>query len=54
MKNKTELRQEYKGCGTFSDTDIEEKSLAVANKILTLPIWENTYFHIFLQLQNKS
>jgi 5-formyltetrahydrofolate cyclo-ligase len=46
MKNKTELRQEYKGCGTYFLILIE-KSLAVA-KILTLPIWENTYFHIFL------
>ena len=51
MKNKTELRLEYKRLRhLLSDTDIEEKSLAVANKILTLPIWENTYFHIFLPI----
>jgi 5-formyltetrahydrofolate cyclo-ligase len=51
MKNKTELRQIQK-VAALSDTDIEEKSLA-CNKILTLPIWENTYFHIFCLLQNK-
>jgi 5-formyltetrahydrofolate cyclo-ligase len=25
-------------------------SLAIANKVLTLPIWEKTYFHIFLPI----
>ena len=55
MKNKTELRQEYKRLRhLLSDTDIEEKSLAVANKILTLPIWENTYFHIFLPITEQK
>ena len=55
MKNKTELRLEYKRLRhLLSDTDIEEKSLAVANKILTLPIWENTYFHIFLPITEQK
>jgi 5-formyltetrahydrofolate cyclo-ligase len=26
-------------------------SLAVANNVLTLPIWEKTYFHIFLPIE---
>ena len=55
MKNKTELRLEYKGLRhLLSDIDIEEKSLAVANKILTLPIWENTFFHIFLPITEQK
>lgn len=55
MKNKNELRLEYKGLRhLLSDNDIEEKSLAVANKILSLPIWENTYFHIFLPITEQK
>ena len=55
MKNKNELRLEYKGLRhLLSDNEIEEKSLAVANKILTLPIWENTYFHIFLPITEQK
>ena len=55
MKNKNELRLEYKGLRhLLSDNDIEEKSLAVANKTLTLPIWENTYFHIFLPITEQK
>jgi 5-formyltetrahydrofolate cyclo-ligase len=30
-------------------------SLAISNKLLTLPIWEKTYFHIFLPItENKE
>lgn len=51
MKNKKELRLKSKTLrNSLSENDIEEKSLAVANKILTLPIWEKTYFHIFLPI----
>ena len=49
--NKTALRQKYKALrNSLSENEIEEMSLAVANKILTLPIWEKTYFHIFLPI----
>jgi 5-formyltetrahydrofolate cyclo-ligase len=51
MKNKTELQNTK--VAALTDTDIEEKSLAV-NKILTLPIWENTYFHIFLPITEQK
>ncbi len=48
---KKELRQKYKGKRQeLSDTEIEDLSLAIANKVLTLPIWEKTYFHIFLPI----
>ena len=49
--DKTALRKKYKALrNSLSENEIEEKSLAIANKILTLPLWEQTYFHIFLPI----
>ena len=49
--NKSELRQKYKAFrNSLSENEVEEMSLAIANKILILPIWENSYFHIFLPI----
>lgn len=51
MKNKKELRLAYKTLrNSLSENELEEMSLAIANKVLTLPIWEKTYFHIFLPI----
>jgi 5-formyltetrahydrofolate cyclo-ligase len=48
---KKDLRQKYKALRNhLSENDLEEMSLAIANKVLTLPIWEKTYFHIFLPI----
>jgi 5-formyltetrahydrofolate cyclo-ligase len=48
---KKELRQKYKALrNQISIEDLEEMSLAVANNVLTLPIWEKNYFHIFLSI----
>lgn len=48
---KKELRQKYKALrNQLSEEDLEEMSLAIANKVLTLPIWEKNYFHIFLPI----
>lgn len=48
---KTELRIKYKALRKqLSENETEEMSLAVANKLLTIPIWEKTYFHIFLPI----
>jgi 5-formyltetrahydrofolate cyclo-ligase len=50
MLKKT-LRTKYKALRSqLSKIEIEEKSLAIANEILKLPIWEKTYFHIFLPI----
>ena len=55
MKNKKELRLKSKTLrNALSENEIEEMSLAVANKILTLPIWEKTYFHIFLPITEQK
>lgn len=50
---KKELRLKYK---TFrkqlSENDCEEMSLAIANQLLKLPVWEKEYFHVFLSIEN--
>ena len=49
--HKKELRSKYKSLrASLSENEIEEKSLAIANKLLALPIWEKTYFHVFLPI----
>ncbi len=48
---KIELRAKYKALRKqLSENEREEMSLVVANKLLTLPIWEKIYFHIFLPI----
>ncbi len=52
---KKELRHKYKALrNQLSETDLEEMSLAIANKVLTLPIWEKNYFHIFLSITEQK
>ncbi|HLF50780.1 MAG TPA: 5-formyltetrahydrofolate cyclo-ligase [Flavobacterium sp.] len=38
----------------LSEEEIEVKSLAIANELLKLPIWDKTYFHIFLPITEKK
>ena len=48
---KKELRAKYKALrNQLSENDVEEMSLAIANKVLSLPVWEKNYFHIFLPI----
>ena len=48
---KKELRTKFKALRSqLSDNDLEEMSLAIANKVLALPVWEKNYFHIFLPI----
>ncbi len=48
---KKELRIHYKNLRQqLSQTDVAEKSLAIANKILALPVWDKDYFHVFLPI----
>jgi 5-formyltetrahydrofolate cyclo-ligase len=52
---KTELRTQYKALRkTFSETEIEEMSLVIANSVLALDIWDKTYFHIFLPIEEQK
>lgn len=48
---KKELRLKYKTLrAMLSSEDIEEKSLAIANQIIRLEIWDKLYYHIFLPI----
>ena len=48
---KTELRKKYKDLrNKLSLDEIEDKSIAIANNLLELPIWDKEYYHIFLSI----
>ena len=52
---KTELRAQYKALRkTLSEESIEEMSLAIANSVLALDIWNKTYFHVFLPIEEQK
>ena len=51
---KETLRQHYKSLRASLDTEaVADQSLAIANQVLQLPIWEYTNYHIFLPIENK-
>lgn len=53
--SKKELRIYYKNLRKdFTFDQVEEKSLAIANNVLQLPIWEKTYFHVFLPIEEQK
>ncbi len=52
---KKEIRLKYKELrNSLSENQIEEMSLAIANEVLLLPIWEKTYFHVFLPIEEQK
>ncbi len=49
--NKPELRKKYKNLrNALSASEIEEKSITIANACLQLPIWNANLYHIFLTI----
>ncbi|MFQ3173038.1 MAG: 5-formyltetrahydrofolate cyclo-ligase [Flavobacterium sp.] len=53
--HKKELRSKYKVLrAQLTENKLEEMSLTIANKLLTLPIWEKTYFHVFLPIAEQK
>lgn len=49
---KSELRKRYKRKRIqLSEEELDEKSLAIANKILQLDIWQYSFYHIFLSIE---
>ena len=47
--DKNLLRAEYKKRRqVFKPEQVANKSLQIANQLLSLPLWEKTYFHLFL------
>jgi len=52
---KKDLRLKYKTLRQeFSIAEVEEKSLAIANQLLHLDIWDKTYYHLFLTMENQK
>ncbi len=55
MVDKKTLRLKYKKLREIlSENSIEEMSLQIANQALKLPIWNKTYYHIFLPISEKK
>lgn len=53
--DKKELRKKYKALRqTLSAKEIEERSLAIANQLVQMPIWEKLYYHLFLTIAEQN
>lgn len=53
--NKRDLRKKYKELRQqLSEAAIEDKSIAIANRLLQLDIWDYTYFHLFLTIEEQK
>lgn len=54
MSNKSTLRIKYKKLREQLSQDlVDEWSLEIANQALKLPIWNKTYYHLFLSIPSK-
>jgi 5-formyltetrahydrofolate cyclo-ligase len=52
---KSELRKKYKALRAELSSDfVESQSLAIANQILSLDIWDKSYFHLFLSIAEQK
>ena len=53
--NKKELRAKYKALRQqLSAQEMEDKSLAIANNLLKLDVWNKTYYHLFLSIKEQK
>ncbi|XCF06835.1 5-formyltetrahydrofolate cyclo-ligase [Tamlana crocina] len=52
---KNELRKKYKAFrNDLSLNEVEDFSLSIANQVLKLPIWEASFFHVFLSIEEQK
>ena len=52
---KEELRLKYIALrNSLSSSNLSNLSIAIANKIIDLPVWEFNYFHLFLSITDKK
>lgn len=52
--NKATLRKKYKELRSNLTYDqIDDYSIEIANQLLKLPIWDKTFYHIFLPIQKQ-
>lgn len=53
--NKQVLRKKYKSLRqNLSENNIEDLSLAIANQVLKLNIWDKDFYHIFLTIEEQK
>ncbi|WP_130733230.1 5-formyltetrahydrofolate cyclo-ligase [Flavobacterium sp. J27] len=53
--NKKELRLKYKKLrNQLSNNDLENYSLAIANQLIKMDIWDKTYYHLFLPITEQK
>lgn len=52
---KAELRKKYKDLrNALSASQIDDLSMSIANQVLKLPIWEHSFYHIFLAIEEQK
>lgn len=52
---KKELRTNYKTKrAALTTTQIDNWSMQIANQLLSLPIWEQSYYHLFLTIEEQK
>lgn len=52
---KSELRKKYKSLrNALSEEQIENDSLAIANQLLKLDVWDKSFYHIFLTIEEQK
>ena len=52
---KIELRHKYKALRhALSESEIEDYSLAIANQLLKLDVWNKTFYHLFLTIEEQK
>lgn len=52
---KTDLRKEYKAKRkSLTNDEIHDLSLQIANQLLKLSIWDKTYYHLFLSIEEQK
>lgn len=53
--NKSELRKKYKALRkVLSPAEVDNLSIDIANQLLRLPIWDFTYYHTFLSIEEQK
>ena len=52
---KNQLRDKYKKLRmNFTEQQIDQLSVAIANQVVKLPIWESNYYHLFLPILKQK
>lgn len=55
MTDKGSFRKKYKKLREeLNEESLENGSLSIANRALNLPIWEASYYHVFLSISEKK